>query len=298
MQEQIMLFFQRIATGFLDVMAEGITIFGEETLLIVFVLLIFWCIDKKKGLVISTSLLASEVAMCTLKAIVRAPRPFQVLESVQGKRVETATGYSFPSGHTTGASSVYSSIAFNFRKKWLSVVCAVIIVLVGVSRLYLGVHWPLDVACGLILGITITVLLTGILEKFFSDEHKTMVFSACSGSIALVAGLVMGLLVTTGTIDAMAFTDFTKMLGLTGGAFLGFLLEEKYTKFSVEGTLVQKGLRMVLGIGFLVLIKSGLKAVFPTMVVFDCIRYAVTGFWAFGLFPMIGAKAKLFASEA
>lgn len=294
MQEKILLFFQAIATPALDKAAQFITMMGEEMFVIGCILAIYWCVDKKRGMVISVNLIASLVCMSALKAIIRQPRPFTVLDSVQGKRIETATGYSFPSGHTTTAASFYSSVAFFFRKKGLSIICAVMILLVGLSRIYLGVHWPLDVAGGLFLGITMTAALSQALWKLLSDEAKTRIFAVIVGSIALCAGLAMGILVDSGLADPISFTDFAKTMGYVGGAFMGFLLEEKVCRFGVDGDFREKFFRFLTGILSLILIRAGLKAVMPSMVFFSWLRYVITGLWLFGFYPLIGVRLRLF----
>jgi len=296
-QEKILLFFQSISSPVLDQAAQLITMLGESTVIVVLLAIIFWCIDKKKGLVISISLLSSLIGMSTLKAIVRQPRPFMVLDSIKGKRLQTATGYSFPSGHTTTASSFYSAVAMNFRKKGLSIVLAILIFLIGISRMYLGVHWPLDVLGGWILGITITFALTSVLEKLFSDSEKTRKFCWITGAVTSVSGLVMGVLVTLNLIDPMAFTDFCKTLGLAGGALFGFILEERFGKFTTDGEFRQKFFRTLIGVLSMLLVRAGLKAVMPSSAVFSFIRYLILGFWTFGCFPVLGVKIKLFQRE-
>jgi hypothetical protein len=297
MQEAILLFFQRIAFPLLDQAAEIITMMGEDVIVISLMVVIFLAVDKKKGFVISIDLLASMLCMSTLKAIVRQPRPFLVIEGLDAKRVETATGYSFPSGHTTTSSSFYSAIAYNFRKKGLSIVCAILILLIGLSRMYLGVHWPLDVVCGWILGITITFALNDLLMKLFENERTMMLFTVISGSVTAIGGLIMSSLVTASLIDATAFSDFSKLLGISCGALFGFALEERFGRFSVDGIFREKFFRTIIGLLSMIFIRSGLKALFPENVFFDWLRYVILGIWTFGLYPIIGLKIKLFRPE-
>src|SRR5690554_5624105 len=152
MQLSILLFFQNISSPFLDNLAQFITMFGEETLFIVFIVLFLWCFSKKRGFVIFSTLFSALIGMSVLKAVIKYPRPFQVSPEIAAKRLATATGYSFPSGHSTGAASFYSALALSYKKKALSILAALMILLVGLSRLYLGVHWPLDVFGGWTLG--------------------------------------------------------------------------------------------------------------------------------------------------
>ncbi|MGE4526682.1 MAG: phosphatase PAP2 family protein, partial [Sphaerochaeta sp.] len=169
MQESIMLFFLNIANPTLDFLANIASAVGEQTFVIAVILYIFYNYDKKKGFGLFTSVLFAVLGMGILKAIVRAPRPFQVLESIGGKRLETATGYSFPSGHTTTGSAFYTALALTFKKRSVSIFCAVMMVLVGLSRLYLGVHWPIDVFAGLLLGVTVSFVVSRYLNALYDD---------------------------------------------------------------------------------------------------------------------------------
>ncbi len=177
MQASILRFLHRIATPFLDLLANGASFFGEETFVIAIVLLVFWNINKQKGFALYMNVLTSVLIMGILKAVVRAPRPFVVLEEIAGKRMGTATGYSFPSGHTTTAASFYTSLALLLKKRICSIIAAIMIVLVGVSRLYLGVHWPNDVFAGLLIGVSISFLLYRWSLQLFEDRMRLVRFS-------------------------------------------------------------------------------------------------------------------------
>ena len=295
MQETILLFFQNISSPFMDSFANFASAVGEQTFVIAVMLYILWNLDKNKGFTICSTLLFSVMSMGLLKAIVRAPRPFQVLESINGKRLATATGYSFPSGHTTTGSSFYSSLAFAYKKRALSILCAFMIILVGTSRLYLGVHWPIDVFGGLVLGIGITLIAYAKLSALYENKEKRYSFTIIVGSITFVLGLVLAILLNMHIVDEVAFTDLMKTLALAGGGYLGFAFEAKRVNYSVEASLRKKLLRFFLGMAGVITIMA-LKALIPEAIysVGAFTRYALLGFWGTGLFPFIG-KRVLFA---
>lgn len=292
MQEAILGFFQRIANPALDTIANICSILGESGFIIVILAAILWCCDKKKGYAICSSLLTSLVTMGVIKAIVRAPRPFQVLPEIEGKRLSTATGYSFPSGHTTTAGAFYSSCALAVRRRSLSIWCAVAIFLVGISRMYLGVHWPIDVVGGLILGITISFVTYRLYETMFDTPKTLFVYSLCVGTLGTVAALVMTIILAMGKGDAVALTDLMKVLALAGGGYFGFILEQKCVDYVVDGTKGRKVARYLIGIIVLVLI-MGSKAVLPSHIFFGFLRYLLCGFWATGLYPFVGSKIRI-----
>ncbi len=95
---------------------------------------------------------------------------------LKSMRVETATGYSFPSGHTQTATTFWTSIVILFKKKWLKILAVLMVTGAGLSRLYLAVHWPLDVILGFILGILFTIFLIKILDRAEISGKYTEMF--------------------------------------------------------------------------------------------------------------------------
>ncbi len=298
MQESIMLFFLNIANPVLDTVANLVTMFGEESFVIAFILYIFYNYNKKSGFILFTSTLYSVIAMGVLKAIVRAPRPFQVLESIQGKRVQTATGYSFPSGHTTTAASAYTSLALIFQKRAVSIICALAIALVGISRLYLGVHWPNDVFGGLVLGASISMLAYRPLALLYDDKEKRIKVNTIVGIVSAAAALILAILLSLHAVDEVAFTDLMKVLALGGGGFLGFVFENKRVNFSTDGSWPKKIIRYLIGLGGVIAIMAA-KALFPASLyaASSFVRYALIGLWATGLYPLIGTSLRLFSGD-
>ena len=298
MQASILRFLHRIATPFLDLLANGASFFGEETFVIAIVLLVFWNINKQKGFALYMNVLTSVLVMGILKAVVRAPRPFVVLEEIAGKRMGTATGYSFPSGHTTTAASFYTSLALLLKKRICSIIAAIMIVLVGVSRLYLGVHWPNDVFAGLLIGVSISFLLYRWSLQLFEDRVRLVRFSIRYGLIATLASLILSVLLNMELVDPVAFNDLMKTLALAGAGLLGFGFEEQIVRYRVEASLTKKILRYLLGMGVVIAIIAS-KALFPPSIyaISSFIRYSLVGVWATVLFPITGKSLHLFDDE-
>ncbi|MGE4584391.1 MAG: phosphatase PAP2 family protein [Sphaerochaeta sp.] len=296
MQTSILLFFLSIANPFLDAFANLASIIGEQTVVIAIILYIFWNYDKKKGFSLFSSVLLAVLSMGILKALVRSPRPFQVLDSIQGKRLQTATGYSFPSGHTTTGASFYTALALVFQKKWLSITCAVLMTLVGLSRLYLGVHWPIDVFGGLLLGVSVSFFFHRYLDSLYDDQNRRIRFALWFGTISFVSALVISILLNLSLIDEVAFTDLLKVLALGGGGYLGFALENLKVQFSTKATIGKQIARYLLGLAVVLLIMAA-KAVIPESLyaVGSFVRYTLVGLWATGLYPLIGKSLHLFS---
>ncbi len=294
MQLAIMQFFHSLSSPFLDTLVAMMTMLGEETVFILFITFLVWNSSKKRGFAIFSSLALSLLAMGFLKALIRAPRPFQVIEEIEGKRLETATGYSFPSGHTTGAAAFYSAVSMTYRKRIISILCALAILLVGLSRMYLGVHWPIDVFAGLALGITGSTLLMPIFEGMWDDRKRVLKFTLTVGSAATFLAILLNILLEGGIADEVGYTDVMKLLILTGSGYLGFHLSEKHFPYSTSGNKGKKWLRYLLGVIILIAIQ-GAKAVLPDTATVALLRYLLTGLWITFLFPVIGVKLGLFS---
>lgn len=267
---------QSIANPFLDGLFQFITMFGEEAILIPLIAVIYWSFNKKIAEYIAYASLTSVLVNGAIKDIFKAKRPIGE-PGIRSLRVETATGYSFPSGHTQGTSSFWSAIAIYLKKNYMYGISALIIILVAISRLYLGVHYPKDVLFGAIFGI----LTSFITYKLFNKvNNKTALYF---GTFIIF-------------IPALLYAhsaDFIKGMGIFLGFALGIYVEKKYVNFSVEGKSINKILRVVIGLAILILLKVGLKAVFPNKLVFHFLRYFIIVFFGIGLYPAIFKKLKL-----
>ena len=130
-----------------DFFFQQITYLGQEIFVVAVICWLYWCVSKKSAYILGFSYFLSGLLIQALKITFRVPRPWKLDSSF--KAVESAlpeaTGYSFPSGHTQSITALFGTLALSARKKWQTVLCFVIIFLVGFSRMYLGVHTPLGI---------------------------------------------------------------------------------------------------------------------------------------------------------
>ena len=297
-QKQLLLFLSEIHTGFLNVLVQFFTIIGEEFLVIAISVFIYWNISKKNGFVMSMSLMNALAAMGIAKAVVRFPRPWVVLDNLETVRQHTATGYSFPSGHTTIAASSYSSMAVTFRKRWLSVLCSVAILLVALSRLYLCVHWPMDVVAGVLIGCGTTFVFGGFFSGLYDDKARSIRVTAVIGCVMTLATLVLAVILTMEKGDSLALDDLCMSFSIYGGLAFGFAIERRFNDFDItEGEWGKKILRYVVGMAVVVFIAFGGKALLQTVGIYNpmtrALRYFIIGIWCC-TYPMLGKKLRLF----
>ncbi len=298
MQYSILKFFQHLGNPFLDKLVEVITLFGEPLPVIAIFLLVYWCINKKEGVAIGATLVSSLLLTNTIKPIFHIERPFVKHPDIQGKRVSTATGFSFPSGHTTTGATFYPTLAQcgKPKKGWL-IASIIFALLIGLSRLYLGVHWPMDVLVGFIIGLLSSLILYPLFLKVCESKKFTL-SALILGVITFVVALPLAIIMTLKPELKIYYSDLMKTAILASGMFLGLFLERKHVNFSTGGTLGKKALRFSLGLVGIALI-SLLKLAFTGNLYFigSLLRYGLIGFWASYLYPLIAIKVGLMNRE-
>ncbi len=162
---QYLLFLQnlRIMTGgIFDELFNAISKFAVD-LLIMVPYIVYWSVDKNWGYRYMFTTWISEVVNGLIKLTVCAYRPWIRSPQIEpaGDSKVAATGYSFPSGHTLMATNQYgTTIAYQKEKRrWLAIICGIMIALTGFSRNFLGVHTPQDVICGFLEALVIIIVL-------------------------------------------------------------------------------------------------------------------------------------------
>ncbi len=298
---------ESIRNPVLDAFFSLVTHAGEETLFIVAGLIFFWCISKKQGYYLLFVGLFGTVVNQFLKLVFRIPRPwvkdpsFSIVESARAE----ATGYSFPSGHTQTSVGVFGAVALCRRERWLRAICIAVCLLVPLSRMYLGVHTPLDVGVSFVLALIMVFGFYPIINRAI-DKPSVM-----RGLFLIMLALTLGYLLFVELFPFPSDIDIHnyesgikngyKMLGCFLGLWLTYELDTKYIKFETNASFAAQLLKVVLGLLPLLLIKSALKsplyAICGGSFVADGIRYfAVTAFagivWplTFKYFAKLGKK--------
>lgn len=295
MQLEILSFFQHIHSGTLDAIMNLISMFGEIAVPLIVLCLTYWCISKRKGFMILSSLMAALLATQVVKAIVRAPRPFQAHpELIEGGRIETATGYSFPSGHSATGSSFYSSLAYVFRKGWIIAAAVILIIAIPVSRMYLGVHWPIDVTVGTIIGLASGILLCPLFGRIFDDDKAFCRFTAVSGTATALVSIILTILLTLQAIDEVAFSDFMSNAAVASGALLGSFIERRTIDYRAEaGSIGQKCARFAAGIATIAITAIAIRAIPLPYYVSHLLLFFAIGMMATYVYPRIAVALKL-----
>lgn len=288
---EIIKWFQTIGNVVFDVLAECITIFGEQYIMIVILAFIYFVYNKKLGEAIAYSVFLSLNLNNAIKGLFKAPRPFEYDNTIKGKRAHTATGYSFPSGHTQGATSLYGSIGLRLKNKklWIIIIC--LLFLVGISRLYLGVHFPRDVIVGWILGTLCAIVGAYLYDKYAHNLKAKIVLLALTFVIFIPFAFIY---YQPNFQNLEKYLDFYKGFALFLGFIFAVLIENKYVNFDCKSPLKVKLIRYFIGLLIFVVVHMGLKLVFPKeSLIFDMIRYFLVTFVPMALYPLTFKKLNL-----
>lgn len=244
---QFLKWLESMRTGFFTSLFEGITILGEETLVILFVVALWFAVDSRLAQKVFFVTICSMGLNGVVKNIAQVPRPFD--KGIVPVRQETATGFSFPSGHTQNFSTWSTLFAIKLKKTWLTVLVAVFIALVAFSRLYLGVHYPSDVIVGVALGVGMAFLGDYLFERV-KDVKKLYV-----AVLIIFAPFIVYFLI----VAHEHFADFFKVFGMMGGLTLIAFLQEKSEPLSYDVPWWKKLIRIVIGVAIAFVLKEGLK---------------------------------------
>lgn len=299
MQYQILIFLQNFSSDAILFIANLLSFAGEETFLILILLTIYYTVDKRAGFSIFSSLLCAQTMTNAIKSVVRAPRPFMVHESLSADRIGTATGYSFPSGHTAGAAAFYPALGRESGKKSIVAVTIILAVLIGLSRNILAVHWPVDVLVGLIIGLVFSLAMTRLFDRIWEDRKRRFLFSSIMGSSSALIAIILCTVLSLNLVDEMAYSDLMKILSLSAGAYGGAVLEMRMVNFSTENSLLKKVLSVLIAMAVAAAIMFVREMLPETLYYLGALAgYALLGLWATGLFPLIAVKTSLMKKDA
>ena len=278
---------QSFQTDFLDFFFIAISFIGEQYVYITVIGIVYWTYNKKFGEFLGISLACTSVANNTLKEIVNAPRPFMEYPNrINNLRSSTSTGMSFPSGHTQNFSTFLFAIAFYLKKKWIFITASILVVLMMISRMYLGVHYLEDVVAAAIIGLIIAYTLHHYYNKIYDNQkllHKIYLITIL---ISLPITLILG------------SEDLFKAYGILCGVMLAVMYEKKNVNFTLDVSSLKKTIRVILGLIIMLSLQVGLKELYSPFLeegtylfdVFSSIRYFLLSFIGLGLYPILFKK--------
>ncbi len=294
MEHAFLLALQSIRGPVMTAVANVLSFLAEETVLVVVLVVIYLTQSKKAGFGLFCSLMGAQLVTNTLKPIIHRPRPFMVYSDIDAGRLSTATGWSFPSGHTTGAAAFLPALGRLSGRTWATVLAVILAVLVGLSRNMLGVHWPTDCLIGLAIGLISSLVLLPRLMALYEDEEKRCTTCLVAAPVLAVVALVPCILIQLGIIEEIDGKDLMKIAALSSGAMAGVLLETRKAGFKEARGLKRRILNSLIclaGAGIIMVADSLVPA--PVDAVGSLILHLLLGFWAVGLYPFIAVRTRL-----
>ncbi|TXT54394.1 MAG: conserved membrane protein of unknown function [Candidatus Thorarchaeota archaeon] len=269
---------------------RAITELGSEIFYVVLILTSFWAFKKRGSIILVFVLLFSILSNYWLKVAIQNPRPDEIYhyEGVD------PYNYSTPSGHAQNSATLFGWIAVKVRTWWMLLISTILTILIGISRIYLGVHFLGDVLLGWFVGFLIVVLLLYLEEPFkeFVSKHNYLHLYLLLFIFGLVATIF-----STYVLPQPPEDNFGALGGLIMGIAIGLPLERRYVNFSTEAPNGQKWrliLRVIIGLLAVVTIMVGLGAILPTAEVWlRTIRYALATIVGLFIWPLIFTRISL-----
>ena len=292
---EILLWLQNLRNPVLNAVNFGITLLADEAVLLVLLCGLYWCWSKKSAVFLIFNFFAGMVVNSFLKITCCVPRPWVRDARIvpYGDAIESATGYSFPSGHTACGTAVYGGFALLAKKKWLSRAMVIVALLIGFSRMYLGVHTPQDVLVSLGVGFALLPVVKACLEAV--EKRPQLDVYVLSGGLVLAAALALYTGLKSYPPDATheLIEDTYKTAGALAGMSVGWFMERRFVKFEEKAAPVWQIAKIIGGVAGILAVKSLLKPVFIAVAgeaAGGMLRYCLMVLWAVWLWPMLFSK--------
>lgn len=273
---------QAISNDHIIAIYHSLSFLSEEWFLLLFIPFIVWSVDYRFGVRLMVLLLVGVILNWFLKELGHQPRPFMFDDRI----IDSATfeGFALPSGHSQTAVIVWGYLAARFNKAWGWVLALSIILLVGLSRIGLGMHFPTDIVGGWIVGGL--MLFTAVKYGDAIGDFLNRLYLPLNYVLGFSVPVVFAMLQPIGF--------FVGVCGVFSGIWIGALLTHNFD--GVTSFCPRNILYYFIGVAGLLVLFIGLKRIFPGVesdhyLLFKYIRYDVVGLWICLFGPLI-AKIK------
>lgn len=284
---EFLYFLESLRNPVLDFIFSIITLCGEETVFMAVGMIVFWCVEKYQGYYLLCTGFIGTVINQFLKILCRIPRPwvqdpnFTIVESAR----EAATGYSFPSGHTQTSVGLFGGLARWNRSTVLRIVMIALCVLIPLSRLYLGVHTPLDVSVSIGISLSLIFVLAPLFRR--AEHSPRLMYSLMAVMTAIVTAYLIYVCVypfpsevyvaeNVHNLESARENGFT-LIGCMVGLFAVYTVDLKFTHFDTRAVWWAQILKAVGGLLLVIaakeLLRAPLDAIFAGAPIARSIRY-------------------------
>ncbi len=283
-------FLESLRNPVFDFLFSIITLCGEETVFMAVGMIIFWCVSKHRGYYLLCIGFVGTLLNQFLKMLFRIPRPwikdpsFTIVDSAK----DAATGYSFPSGHTQTSVGLFGGLARSYKNLWLRIAAISLCVLVPLSRMYLGVHTPLDVGVSIVIALVLIFVGYPLFER--ANNSPKLMYIILGSLTALVAAYTLFVCLwqfpdevyateaSLGNLISAQKNGFT-LLGCMAGLVVIYALDSKYIKFPTDAVWWAQIIKVVGGLCLVIaakeLLRSPLDMLFGGHLAARSVRYFI-----------------------
>ncbi len=292
----IVLWFQQNRTAWMEVMVQILDQIGLDLGYVALFGFIFWSVNKRHGIRLTFALVVIAIVSFALKDALMRPRPYVVSDLVNP--VFEADGFGIPSGHTSFAVMIWGYIAIWVRKGWVWGLAISYMLLQGVGRMIAGVHYPQSIVAGFLVGLIILAIYYPTARRFGQFWLRQSL--ATQFAISIFIPVVMAIIGMSLALEAYQVEAYLTMIGLSMGIGLGASIEQHFVQFEPPSEPAKRLAIFIIGAVILVAILLGLSPVFDLIAetgivayILRIVRYALTGFTAIALVPMLGIQLNL-----
>ena len=272
---------------------RGVTVLGSDYFYVVLIAIGIWAIDKRGAKLTVFVLIASVVSNYWLKITFRNPRP-PVVNWLPGVH---ASNYSLPSGHAQNSMTILGWLAIKIKSWWMSILFTTLVVLIGLSRVYLGVHWLGDIVFGWTIGLLLLIVLWKLerpIHTFLARYNPN--FQHLGLVIFGIGATILTEFLSPVTIEGLK-ANFGPNGGLIIGLGIGLALENTYVNFEItpqQGDKWRLALRVSLGMALVIAIAVSLSAFLARDIYWMCtIQYALITIAVIFIWPFLFKKLGL-----
>ena len=139
----------------LDGVMKFFSFLGTIEFYLLLIPFVYWVVNAKTGFRLLLVLISTDFFVLGFKQLLHQPRPYWIGDV---KSLAEETSYGIPSSHASDSLAEWGFLAYRLKKDWLWALSIVVVLMIGISRMYLAVHFPTDVLAGWLIGLVVIVI--------------------------------------------------------------------------------------------------------------------------------------------